>query len=79
MIVARLAEDHHIALLLQLLDDIRHHFNGKTVVEVAQDKADQIGGIGAKVSGGDVMYIAKFLDGRVDFFDGGVGDLSFLA
>ena len=78
MIVARLAENDHITLLFELLDDIRHHLDGKAVVEVAQDQADQVGGVGAEISGGNVMHIAKFLDGRVDFFDGRVGDLPFL-
>ena len=39
-VIQRLTEKHHITLLLQLLNDARHHLDGKAVAEVAQDQAD---------------------------------------
>lgn len=39
-VVQRLTEKYHITLFLQLLNDARHHLDGKAVAEVAQDQAD---------------------------------------
>ena len=68
-VVQRLAEKDHIPLLFQLLDDACHYLNGKAVAEIAQDQADQVGGVGAKIGGGHVMHVAQGGDGGVDFFD----------
>ena len=40
VVVQRLTEKNHITLFLQLLNDARHHFDGKAVAEVPQDQAD---------------------------------------
>ena len=69
MVVQRLAEENHIPLSLQLLDDARHHLNGKAVAKVAQDQANQVGGVGAEVGSGDVVNIAQRSDGSIDLRD----------
>ena len=77
-LVQRLAEEHHVTLRFQLLDDAGHHFDGEAVAKVAQNQANQIGGIGPEVGGGHVVDVAQLVDGGLHFFDGRIGDFSFL-
>ena len=69
MVVLGLAEKNHIPLFFQLLNNARHHLDGKAVAEIAQDQANQIGGVGAKVGSGNVMHIAQRIDGSIDLPD----------
>jgi hypothetical protein len=77
MIIQRLAQEDHIALTFQLLDNARHHLDGKAVAEITQDQANQIRGIGAQISGRDVVHISQLIDSRLNSLDGGIGDFPF--
>jgi hypothetical protein len=77
VVIQWLAQEDHIALTFKLLDNARHHFDGKAVAEIAQDQADQIRGIGAQVRGCNIVHISQLIDSRLHSFDGGVGDFPF--
>lgn len=74
-----MTEKHHVAVLLQRTDDAGHHFNGKTVAEVGQDQADEVGSAGAQVGGGNIVHVAQLLYRGLDSVDSGAGNFSFLA
>jgi hypothetical protein len=49
----------------------------EAVAEITQDQANQVRGIGAQISGRDVVHISQLIDSRLNSLDGGIGDFPF--